>query len=93
MNDELQDLRNAGYKPVLVGPQPFSFEEILRNVDPAPDEETERFKRLSTQTGGSLPRTPRLNEPDCRRYRRRLLPLPIGTRWRRTTPTHCMSPS
>jgi hypothetical protein len=43
MNDELQDLRNAGYKPVLVGPQPFSFEEILRNVDPAPDDETEHF--------------------------------------------------
>jgi hypothetical protein len=43
MNDELQDLRNAEYKPVLVGPQPFSFEDILRNVDPAPDEETERF--------------------------------------------------
>ena len=43
MNDEMQDLRNAGYKPTLVGPQPFSLEEILRNVDPAPDEETERF--------------------------------------------------
>ena len=43
MNDEFQDLRNAGYKPVLVGPQPFSFEDLLRNVDPAPDEETERF--------------------------------------------------
>ena len=43
MNDELQDLRNGGYKPVLIGPQPFCFEEILRNVDPAPDEETERF--------------------------------------------------
>jgi len=43
MNNESQDLRNAGYKPVLVGPQPFSFEDILRNVDPAPDEETERF--------------------------------------------------
>jgi hypothetical protein len=43
MNDELQDLRNAGYRPVLVGPRPFSFDEILRNVDPAPDEETERF--------------------------------------------------
>jgi hypothetical protein len=28
---------------VLVWPQPFSFDEILRNVDPAPDEETERF--------------------------------------------------
>ena len=43
VNNELQDLRDAGYKPVLVGPRPFSFENILRNVDPAPDEETERF--------------------------------------------------
>jgi len=43
MNDEPQELRSGGYKPVLVGPQPFSLEEILRNVDPAPDEETERF--------------------------------------------------
>jgi hypothetical protein len=43
MNDELQDLWDAGYKPTVVGPQPFSFDELLRNVDPAPDEETERF--------------------------------------------------
>jgi hypothetical protein len=43
MSDELQDLRRAGYRPEVVGPQPFSFDEILRNVDPAPDEETERF--------------------------------------------------
>jgi hypothetical protein len=43
MNDEVQDLRRAGYRPVVVGPKPFSFDEILRNVDPAPDEETERF--------------------------------------------------
>ena len=43
MNDELQDLRDAGYRPVVVGPQPFSFDDLLRNVDPAPDEETERF--------------------------------------------------
>jgi hypothetical protein len=43
MNDESQDLRDAGYKPLVVGPQPFSFEDVLRNVDPAPDEETERF--------------------------------------------------
>lgn len=43
MNDELQELRNRGYRLVLVGPQPFSFDEILRNVDPAPDDETERF--------------------------------------------------
>lgn len=43
MSDELKDLRDAGYKPTIVGPQPFSFDEVLRNVDPAPDEETERF--------------------------------------------------
>ena len=43
MNDELQELLDDGYKPVLVGPQPFSFEDLLRSVDPAPDEETERF--------------------------------------------------
>ena len=43
MNDELQDLRNAGYRPAVVGPQPFSFEDLLRYVDPAPDEESERF--------------------------------------------------
>jgi len=42
MNED-QDFRVAGHKPVLVGPKPFSFEEILRNVYPAPDEETERF--------------------------------------------------
>jgi hypothetical protein len=43
VNDDLQDLRDAGYKPVVVGPQPFSFDDLLRNVAPAPDEETERF--------------------------------------------------
>ena len=43
MNNELQDLRDAEYKPLLVGPKPFSFDDILRNIDPAPDEETERF--------------------------------------------------
>jgi len=43
INDELQDLRNAGYRPRVVGPQPFLLDEILSNIDPAPDEETERF--------------------------------------------------
>jgi hypothetical protein len=43
MNDELQELRDAGYRPTLIGPHPFSFDDLLRNVDPAPDEETERF--------------------------------------------------
>ena len=60
MNDEVQDLRNAGYRPVVVGPRPFSFDEILRNVDPVPDEETERFvqeiysdRRQSTEKSAS----------------------------------------
>ena len=43
MSDEAPDLLHAGHKPVVVGPQPFSFEDLLRNIDPAPDEETERF--------------------------------------------------
>ena len=43
MKDDLQDLRDAGYRPAMVGPQPFSFDDILRNVDPAPDDETDRF--------------------------------------------------
>ena len=43
MSNELQDLRDAGYKPALVGPKPFSFDNILRSIDPSPDEETERF--------------------------------------------------
>ena len=43
MKDELRELRDAGYKPIVVGPQPFSLDDLLRNIDPAPDEETERF--------------------------------------------------
>jgi len=60
MNKEPQEFRTARHKPVLVGPQPFSFEEILRTVDSAPDEETERFvgaiyadRRQSTESSSS----------------------------------------
>jgi len=60
MSEELPDLRNAGNRPVLTGPRPFSFDELLRNIDPAPDEETERFvqeiyadRRRSTGNSGS----------------------------------------
>jgi hypothetical protein len=42
MNDDLQDLRDAGYRPTVVGPQSFSFDDLLWNVDPTPDEEKER---------------------------------------------------
>jgi hypothetical protein len=41
--DELEDLRKGIRKPKLVGPHPFSFEELMRYTWPAPDEETERF--------------------------------------------------
>jgi hypothetical protein len=43
MNDENQALRKTGYKPVIVHPGPLSIEDLLQHVDPAPDDETERF--------------------------------------------------
>jgi len=43
MNDENQAVREAGSKPVVVHPGPPSIEDLLRHVDPAPDDETERF--------------------------------------------------
>ena len=44
---------SAGYRPIIVGPQPFSFEDLLKNVDPAPDEETERFIAWGKPDGGA----------------------------------------
>jgi hypothetical protein len=43
MNDENQALQEACGKPVVVHPGPPSIEDLLRHVDPAPDNETERF--------------------------------------------------
>jgi hypothetical protein len=43
MNDEIQAMRDAGYRPVVVHPGPLSIEDLLQNIDPAPDDETERF--------------------------------------------------
>jgi hypothetical protein len=43
MNDENQALREPGCKPVVVHPGPLSIEDLLRYVDPAPDDEAERF--------------------------------------------------
>ena len=42
MNDENQAFREPR-KPVVMHPGPFSIEDLLRHVDPAPDDETERF--------------------------------------------------
>ena len=43
MNDEFEATRSAGNIPVVVHAGPLSFEDLLRNIDPAPDDETERF--------------------------------------------------
>jgi hypothetical protein len=44
MNDDTQALREAGNRPVVVHPgPPLSIEDLLRNIDPAPDDETELF--------------------------------------------------
>jgi hypothetical protein len=68
MNDELEQLRNSGYKPVLVGPKNFSLDEILQNVDPAPDEETKRFVAVIYEDRQQSVGNASLNESDCRRY-------------------------
>jgi hypothetical protein len=43
VNDENQALAESTHKPVVVHPGPLSMEDLLRHVDPAPDEEIERF--------------------------------------------------
>jgi hypothetical protein len=47
--DEQDDLRKGIRKPKLVGPHPFSFEELMRDTWPASDEETERFVQMITK--------------------------------------------
>jgi hypothetical protein len=42
-DDILRNLRDSGYGPSIVRKRPFSFEDLLRSVEPAPDEETEAF--------------------------------------------------
>jgi hypothetical protein len=51
MNGKNRGLQKSRVKPVVVQPvvvQParHSIEDILRHVDPAPDEETERFLEI-----------------------------------------------
>jgi hypothetical protein len=42
MDDETR-IQKTVSEPAVVGPAPLSIERILRHVDPAPDDETERF--------------------------------------------------
>lgn len=43
MNEEARIVQEGPDRPVVVHPGPTSIEDLLRNIDPAPDEETERF--------------------------------------------------
>ena len=43
MNDEIDATQNAAHRPAVVHPGPPSIEDLLRSIDPAPDDETERF--------------------------------------------------
>jgi hypothetical protein len=40
---DIQTRETNGNTPVVVHPGPASIEDLLRHIDPAPDEETERF--------------------------------------------------
>lgn len=43
MNDDNQAIGETAHEPVIVHPGPLSIEDLLRHVNPAPDEEIERF--------------------------------------------------
>jgi hypothetical protein len=43
MNNENQAFGAAAHRLAVAHPGPVSIEALLRHVDPAPDEETERF--------------------------------------------------
>ncbi len=43
MNDSKQILPDVEREPVVVHPGPESIDDLLRYVDPAPDQETEAF--------------------------------------------------
>jgi hypothetical protein len=43
MNDDNQALWEPHSKPVVVHPGPASIDDLLKHVDPAPDEEIDRF--------------------------------------------------
>jgi hypothetical protein len=40
-------MRDYGYRPAVVYPGPVSIEDLLRNIDPAPDDETELVEQFT----------------------------------------------
>jgi hypothetical protein len=43
MNNDNQAVGEAAHRLAVAHPGPVSIDDLLRHVDPAPDEETERF--------------------------------------------------
>ena len=43
MNNDHRAVGEAAHRLAVAHPGPVSMEDLLRHVDPAPDEETERF--------------------------------------------------
>jgi hypothetical protein len=66
MNDDNQALGEAAHKPVVVHPGPLSSEDLLRHVDPAPDNETERFIAAIYADRREAVAPHRLNDADSR---------------------------
>jgi hypothetical protein len=46
MNNETNDAQEKFGRPAVTHPGALSMDELLRNIDPAPDDETERFVAL-----------------------------------------------
>jgi len=78
MNDELQELRNSGYKPVLVGPQPFPWTRSCATSIQHPMRRRSASWLPSKRIAARQPKIPRPNEPNRRRYRCRLLHLQLA---------------
>jgi hypothetical protein len=66
MMDDNQAKGETAGRPVVVHPGPRSIDDLLRHVDPAPDEETERFVAAIYADRREAARNPPLNDPDCR---------------------------
>lgn len=66
MIDDNQALGEATRKPVVVHPGPLSIDDLLRHVDPAPDNETERYIAAIYADRREAADTRPLNDSDSR---------------------------
>ena len=66
MNDELDELRKTGYKPVVVGPQPFSLDDICGTSTLRQTRRRNASWPRFTLIAAIQSRSSRPNEPNCR---------------------------